>query len=477
VNAFGINSSGSKLLFTRGGSTVEELEGEDPSYDDNVMEVDSTMVTESAEDDAARDDNPPSNNNIATGSVHLLFLTNWGNSVIDHKIELSSKRTKTVADLKKSLSKQLPGKPPILVLELVFEGRILDDETLVEELFEDEDDEDYDNDIDDDDSEGPSRKLTLNIVPPVDPKFMTELGPKLKFHSDDAGDDYDSIGNRNNYAVDYSTNIESLSTTDLVDAYYLNQVAMGLNSNLISNPNTRSSPFTRLESIDEARRLREDLCTQVGTDKWKELVEINDDDDTDTNIIKKSGDKRRNKEEWRGERYRNGKGGVTNQFKTTLQTNLNVNWGDAIKNFMLLLFLGYFGGKNSFSRHLLLWGAPLSFLLQARPLKMWLKAIFYMFSNPPAILLTFLPAPQQAILSVNFKSSCVALYGEDGTRLIFNQLGLNEDDNHNENKSTTTAVAIAKTKSTLHQEDKYSYDDEYDTDEENESDDQYYEDE
>jgi hypothetical protein len=82
-----------------------------------------------------------------------------------------------------------------------------------------------------------------------------------------------------------------------------------------------------------------------------------------------------------------------------------------------------------------MWFAPLSFALQARPVKMWFKVIFYMLSNPPSILLSFLPAPQQAILSVNFRNSCVALYGEDGAKSILENLGLVE-------KSTRTTATI-----------------------------------
>jgi len=348
------------------------------------------------------------------------------------------------------MGKQLPGRPPMLALDLVFEGRILDDETIVEELFEDEDDDEGD------DGDEPSRKLTLNIVPPVDPKFMTDLGPKLMFQSDDVDSD-------NSFIINSVTNIESFTTSEIIDAYYLNQVAMSLNARLLADPNTPSSPYTRLESIEQGRQLREELCSQIGIDTWKKLMEI-------------TSGKQCNgyKEEWRGERYRSGKGGVTTQLKTTLQTNLNVNWGDAIKNFLLFLFFGYFNGKNSFSRHLLLWGAPLSFAFQARPVKMWFKVIFYMLSNPPSILLSFLPAPQQAILSVDLKMSCVALYGEDGAKNIFKQLGL-------ENQRSTAMTTIKEENEESAEEtydDEEEYDDDYDYDiDEDECENEYFDDE
>jgi len=80
--------------------------------------------------------------------VRLIISTNWGNSIIDQSIELTPARTRDVASLKKSLSKQLPGRPPVVALDLVYEGRILDDETLVDELFEDEDEDEEDEDED-----------------------------------------------------------------------------------------------------------------------------------------------------------------------------------------------------------------------------------------------------------------------------------------------------------------------------------------
>jgi len=424
----------------RGGSIVEEIEKEDDAGDNEDEDEDEDTTTKVTEKTSS----------IASmGTVQLFISTNWGNSVIDHKVELKSKRTKTIADLKKSLTKQLPGRPPMLALDLVYEGRILDEETLMEELFEDEDD-----DEEEEEDNEPHRKLTLNIVPPVDPKFMTELGPKLMFYSDDVDDD-------NNFIINSATDIDSLTTTALIDAYYLNQVAMSLNAHLLADPNTPSSPYTRLESIEQGRQMRDELCAQIGPEKWEKLMKV---------TTEKS--RNDNKEEWRGERYRSGKGGVTTQLKTTLQTNLNVNWTDAIKNFLLFLFFGYFGGKNSFSRHLLLWGAPLSFALQARPVKMWFKVIFYMLSNPPSILLSFLPAPQQAILSVDLKSSCVALYGEDGAKNILKQLGL-------EVEKTTTTKKTKRTTITVEDESDEDTDEDYDDiyDAEDEYGDEYDDDE
>jgi hypothetical protein len=80
---------------------------------------------------------------------------------------------------------------------------------------------------------------------------------------------------------------------------------------------------------------------------------------------------------------------------------------------MLFIFFGLFGGRNSVSKNLLLLGAPLCFVLQARPVKIMLKQAFYALANPPGIFLSLLPAPQQAILSFNENDAREELYGID----------------------------------------------------------------
>lgn len=61
----------------------------------------------------------------------------------------------------------------------------------------------------------------------------------------------------------------------------------------------------------------------------------------------------------------------------------------------------------------MLWGAPLCFVMQARPVKMWSKIAFYMMSNPPGVVSSLLPAPQQAILNADLEKSYAALYRPD----------------------------------------------------------------
>jgi nucleosome binding factor SPN SPT16 subunit len=65
----------------------------------------------------------------------------------------------------------------------------------------------------------------------------------------------------------------------------------------------------------------------------------------------------------------------------------------------------------------MLWGAPLCFILQARPVKMWSKILFYMITDPPSFVLSLLPAPQQAILALDMEKSFAALYSPGEEKL------------------------------------------------------------
>jgi hypothetical protein len=87
------------------------------------------------------------------------------------------------------------------------------------------------------------------------------------------------------------------------------------------------------------------------------------------------------------------------------------NWPDTIRYFLLFLFFGFFGGRNTVSRNLLFLGAPLCFVLQARLVKVYLKQAFYACAHPPSILLSLLPAPQQAILDFQEDDARTVLYG------------------------------------------------------------------
>lgn len=66
------------------------------------------------------------------------------------------------------------------------------------------------------------------------------------------------------------------------------------------------------------------------------------------------------------------------------------------------------------SRAVLLLGAPMCFIIQARPVKLWIKEMLYiLLGNPPSIILSLLPAPQQACLSLSDEDALRLIYGND----------------------------------------------------------------
>jgi hypothetical protein len=286
----------------RGGSTLEDISANEQDEDKDENEVDKDeedeekVVEEVNEDNVGEEISKEESKSFSTDEVkpvRLVCSTNLGNSLIDQKIELTPRRTRTIAEIKKNLSKQLPGKPPVRTLELVYEGRALSDEMLVDELFEDADEEDDDGEDRDEAEDEITRTVILNIVPPVNPKFLVELAPKLKAGAD--GDEKDQIG-----------------TEELIDAYFLNQVAVSRNMQLLTSPNMKLPPSMRLEMEEEAKQLKEQLRLQTPSDKWEKSLRYTQKDAAES------------KAQWKGERYRSGKGGLTIQMKKSLQTNFNV---------------------------------------------------------------------------------------------------------------------------------------------------------
>jgi hypothetical protein len=119
--------------------------------------------------------------------------------------------------------------------------------------------------------------------------------------------------------------------------------------------------------------------------------------------------------EIRGDRVRHiGISGIRGNYIRLLQRELNIeDWNRAMKHCLLFLFFGYFGGRTTLSRTILLLGAPLMILIQTRFMKLYLRQLLYfVLYNPPAIVLSLLPAPQQAILSLNISDAMKRIYDE-----------------------------------------------------------------
>jgi hypothetical protein len=319
--------------------------------------------------------------------------TNLGNKIVDQTMELLVSRTRDVASVKQTLSRQLPGRPPASTLTLMIGSRVLGDEELVDELVDDEDEHE------EEEEKSGTLVLTLDMVPPVDPKFATTL------------------------------ELDDMTTSDILDAYTANAAAMYNNAqSLVSEPSAdKAFGSLSIQLRHEAYRIRDQLTSAFPESALSKLKE-----DTPPHETQEVAQRR-------GQRYRSGRGGAKTNMKRTIQRNLNVNWPDTIRNFLLFIFFGLFGGRNSVSRNLLLLGAPLCFVLQARPVKIMLKQAFYAMSNPPGIFLSLLPAPQQAILSFNEDDAREELYGVGNVKVNVHasddeNIGSGDEDGYDEDE-------------------------------------------
>lgn len=86
------------------------------------------------------------------------------------------------------------------------------------------------------------------------------------------------------------------------------------------------------------------------------------------------------------------------------------------------------------SRTIMLLGAPACFIIQARPVKIAMKQMFYTIGEPPGILLSLLPAPQQTIMSCDYNSALKSIYGDD--ILTFNDAVSSQEGNDEDQFST-----------------------------------------
>lgn len=83
------------------------------------------------------------------------------------------------------------------------------------------------------------------------------------------------------------------------------------------------------------------------------------------------------------------------------------------------------------SRAVLLLGAPMCFIIQARPVKLWVKEMLYiLLGDPPSIILSLLPAPQQACLSLSDEDALRLIYGNDAParKVEFEREEVEDDD-------------------------------------------------
>ena len=121
----------------------------------------------------------------------------------------------------------------------------------------------------------------------------------------------------------------------------------------------------------------------------------------------------------------------------------------------------------------MLWGAPMCFILQARPVKLLFKQTFFLMSNPPGIFLSLLPAPQQALLNFDMEKAYNALYQteqEKAREAAKSRLGSPEEEEEEEEEEDDEEVVESDEESDDEDIDESSDDEEDTDDDEEESD-------
>ena len=382
------------LQVLRGGSSMVDDEDSDEEGYVTAAEDESEDESESEEEEEA----PAPTNTTATSSaakppIPVTIKTHTNSKILDQSIELPTvKRSRTIQSIKQSVSRQLPSRPPMQAIQILHEGHILDDETLIEDILDEEDEDE------EEDDEQSGLVLYLDMIPPVDPKFVPELDRKLN----------------------------DWTTSELLAAYAINEAAIHQNTILITQDEDReededsdddeeeedaeerltAAPSTPVNAAikQRAEKIQRDLeATILNTDSAKRLLA----EPLPPNQQAKHG------VEIRGNRQRDIAGGGAN-LKRNFQRNFNVeDWQTTIKHMLLFLFFGWFGGRTALSRNLLFAGAPAMIVLNFRGVKFFLRTLLYaLFLHPPSIILSLLPAPQQAILSLNVQTAMRNVYGQ-----------------------------------------------------------------
>ena len=396
---------------------ADESEEEEEESDVEEEEEDEQEDTETALDDSSQH---PLESVMSMKPLAVLVKTSLGNAVLDTSIELTVNRSRNIRSLKESLRRQLPGRPPIQAMELVYQGKRLAEDMLVDELIDEDEEEEEEEEEETSDYQ---LVLHLDMVPPVDPKFV----PQLEQH------------------------IQDLTASELLDAYAANEAALYQNAASLMEPLpmvndenedgddeeelTSSQPtslqqqqqqpqLVSMQIREQANRIRQDLEDKLlHTTHAQKLL---------ANPVPPSAQQQQSltATQVRGDRIRRtAVAGVRTSIKQKVQHNLNIEWASSIRNFTLFLFFGWFGGRTPLSRAILLLGAPSVFVLQARPVKLWIKQVLYaILDHPPSILLSLLPAPQQAILSLHMVKSMKTLYGDMIAGEYYDLQGDNDED-------------------------------------------------
>ena len=184
----------SSIFDLRGGASVisedddNEYDLDDSSSEESDIDLDdesSEVEEEGDEEEEETDDEDEEDSKVSSSSpVKLVISTGLGCPLIDQTLETNASRSRTIATIRQTVSRQMKGRPPIESVRLLLGNRLLRDDEIIDDLAPDEDDEDdeldEDDEEDDEDDGMVKLRLTLDAVPPVDPKFGVELREQLQ---------------------------------------------------------------------------------------------------------------------------------------------------------------------------------------------------------------------------------------------------------------------------------------------------------
>jgi hypothetical protein len=399
------SSSPSSMYEEERGEEEEEDGTEIEEEEDDVDDEETAATAKEGDDDTVQ---PPANVKAATTAepVDLTIQTASGSAVLDQPIELENViPSRTIHSIKSSISKKLAAKPPPSTIALRFDGRLLADGELVQDIVKEAQEEEEE--LEEGDSSTARTAagivLTMDTIVPVDPKFVPDLERK----------------------------ISDLTSQELLQAYAANEAALYQNSLFLeqvpvikeaavgddddaaqTDPEEDDTVLPQPDHLvsvnavirDRIARIRADLdATVLATENAKTLL-------ADA-ISPNAKLKQQPKVEIKGQRIRRPEKSIA--LRGVVQRNLNINWYYTGRAMFALIFCGYFGGKTNFSKSILLLGAPLIVIMQLRPVKAVLTQILYaILLHPPSIVLSLLPVPQQVLLSMDVEAAMIAIYGD-----------------------------------------------------------------
>ena len=417
IPLFGVNNNPTSLLSPnkrlqhvsfRTQSLLHRLRAgeQDVEEDDDEEEDNDTNESDDDEDEPANKSDEARLSTPIPVSIKTKYGSN-GNTMLDQSIELTLQRRRTIGIVKDNLRRMLPGKPPKSLIQVLHEGRIVSDDVSLDELFEDDEEEDDDEDEDDEDETKGTIYLTIDIIPPVDGKFAQTLAAQLN--------DVNTAELLRLYAVNeaalYETTVATIQKSVILDNVSEGKEDEGEeeDDDLQSESAAPTAPELVGPKLQERADLIEEQLRDMIQKQQREKATAILEETRPPSAIQAAT-------EIRGERVIDAvpSRGVKTSLRRKLQHTFNVqSWSDTIRYICLFIFFGLFGGRTPMSRLILLLGAPSVLFLQARPVKLfWKQALYTIINNPPGIFLSLLPAPQQALFSLDSDKAMQTIYSE-----------------------------------------------------------------